>query len=253
MRVYIGCCGFTMSRRRYYTLFDTVELQETFYNPPRSERLRRLRGEAPELFVFNMKAWQAITHPPNLATWRRSRFTIPKDLADRYGFLRPTKENFNAWESVKDAAKAIQARVVIIQLPPSFKFSETNLRNAKEFLDSITPTPFIVGLELRGNWRAHEEEVKEIVGLSNSIVHVVDPFKWRPVLLREVTYFRLHGRNGEVNYRYRYTDSDLAELLSVVKNYSAISSEVYVLFNNVSMRNDGLRFKGLCTSSKQGQ
>ncbi len=54
-------------------------------------------------------------------------------------------------------------------------------------------------------------------------------------------YFRLHGGR---NYRHRYTDDELARL------WELCSGEAYVLFNNITMRNDALRFKEL-TESKE--
>ncbi|MEM3974607.1 MAG: DUF72 domain-containing protein, partial [Ignisphaera sp.] len=103
-----------MSRQRYYTIFDVVELQETFYDPPDPEKLRRLASEAPPRFVFAMKAWQAITHPLDSPTWKRTRVVPDKSLSDRYGFLRPTKEVFDAWERVVEGAKALNAKVVVV-------------------------------------------------------------------------------------------------------------------------------------------
>ena len=50
----VGCCGWCLGRQRYYTSFDVVELQETFYDMPDEDKLRSLGGEAPEGFRFTM-------------------------------------------------------------------------------------------------------------------------------------------------------------------------------------------------------
>lgn len=243
MKAFIGCCGFPVSRKRYYTLFNSVELQDTFYNPPNPEKLSKLRDEAPEGFTFTMKAWQAITHPPSMRTWRRSKIRIPKELWDRYGFLRPTEENFSAWKEIVEGARALKAKVVVIQLPPSFNFSEGHLSNIREFFTSIERPQFYVGLEVRGDWRYHISELKEVVDDVGFLIHVTDPFRWMPVSLKEVVYFRLHGIGGdEVNYKYRYTDGDLLQLKSVLLTLG--NAEVaFVMFNNIYMRDDALRFK----------
>jgi len=245
--VFVGCCGFAIGRRKYYALFDVVELQDTFYNPPDEARLSKLRGEAPPNFKFAMKAWQAITHPPNMRTWRRAKVIPPKDKWSRYGYLRPTRENFEAWEVIDNAAKALQAEFVVIQLPPSFRFTEENLENMTEFFSTIKPSGYLVGLEVRGDWKEHEAELKDVILRYDWLVHVVDPFRWVPVVEKEATYFRLHGIGGaEVNYRYKYKDEDLTRLREYVLNLS--SREVYVLFNNIHMRDDALRFKELIKS-----
>jgi uncharacterized protein YecE (DUF72 family) len=66
----------------------------------------------------------------------------------------------------------------------------------------------------------------------------VDPFVSQEVT-KGVRYFRLHGRGG---YRYKYTDAELDELRARVSADS--SHESYVMFNNMSMKADALRFIG---------
>ncbi len=251
-KVLVGTCGFPMSRRKYYDTFDTVELQDTFYNPPNLDRLSKLRNEAPTNFIFNMKAWQAITHPPSMPTWRRSKFKPPKELWDKYGFLRPTKENFETWEQIKEAAKVINARVVVIQLPSSFKCNEENLRNAKEFLASITSSNFFIGLELRGEWIQQRGLIEELISVNERVIHVVDPFRADPVVLKDISYLRLHGIGGkDINYKYKYTNNDLNQLKKKIEdNIIRYSKEVYVMFNNIYMKDDALRFKNIFLSIK---
>lgn len=62
----IGWCGFPVAQKRYYGALPCVEVQQTFYQPPQSSTLRRWRNEAPEGFLFTVKAWQFITHHPDL-------------------------------------------------------------------------------------------------------------------------------------------------------------------------------------------
>jgi len=57
--LYIGCCGFCMAKQKYYTVFNAIELQDTFYNPLEPEKLKSLASEVPQGFVFAMKVWQA--------------------------------------------------------------------------------------------------------------------------------------------------------------------------------------------------
>ena len=244
--LYIGCCGFCMARQRYYTVFNAVELQDTFYNPPEPGKLRSLASEAPQGFVFAMKAWQAVSHPLDSPTWKRTKVVPDKRLADRYGFLRPTKEVFEAWERVAEGAKALDARVVVIQTPPSFGYSEENFRNAVEFFSSVATASFVIGWEPRGTWLQNPGKVAEIVSRFKNLVHVVDPFKTLPAVDKDIAYFRLHGiGEGEVNYRYRYTDQDLQKLAEIVKEIMKKSREAYVMFNNVYMAQDAQRFKEL--------
>jgi uncharacterized protein YecE (DUF72 family) len=46
---------------------------------------------------------------------------------------------------------------------------------------------------------------------------------------------------GEVNYSYNYTDEDLEKLYNMLVEEDYV--EAYVMFNNVRMLNNALRFK----------
>ena len=246
--IYIGCCGYCLARSRYYTTYNAVELQETFYDIPDPRRLKKYRDEAPQGFIFALKAWQAITHPLDSPTWRRARYVPDKSLANRYGFLRPTKEVFDAWEKVVEAVKILDARVVVIQTPPSFSYTEENYRNAVEFFSAIDTDRFVIGWEPRGSWLQNLDRVTEIVSRFRGVIHVVDPLRMLPVVKKSTAYFRLHGLGkGEVNYRYRYTDEDLIKLCSIAKDLKQSTDELYIMFNNVYMAQDASRFRVMCS------
>ena len=44
MRVRIGLCGFTMAMEDYAGHYPVVEIQHTFYEPPRNEIMERWRA-----------------------------------------------------------------------------------------------------------------------------------------------------------------------------------------------------------------
>ena len=71
--VRIGLCGFTMAFADYVREFAVVEVQQTFYEPPRDATLVRWRRQAPPGFEFTLKAWQLITHEASSPTYRRLR------------------------------------------------------------------------------------------------------------------------------------------------------------------------------------
>jgi len=242
VKILIGCCGFPISRSKYYMTFNCVELQDTFYNPPDVEKMKALMKEAPEGFKFSMKAWQAITHPPNMMTWRRSKFKPPKEAWNRYGYLKPTKENFEAWALIDKAANALSVTYVVIQLPPTFKYSNENVSNVREFLSTIGSTRYRIGIEFRGDWVEHRLELRKLLNDYSNVTHVVDPFRWFPPETNGEYYFRLHGIGGsEVNYRYKYTQDDLLRLNNMLKALHD-AKEIYVMFNNVYMKEDALNF-----------
>ena len=73
--LYIGCSGFCIARQKYYTVFNAIELQDTFYNLPEPEKLKSLASEAPQSFVFAMKAWQTVSHPSTDLLYSGTTFT----------------------------------------------------------------------------------------------------------------------------------------------------------------------------------
>ncbi|MEM0284126.1 MAG: DUF72 domain-containing protein [Sulfolobales archaeon] len=245
--VYVGCCGYCMSRSKYYSTFKTVEIQETFYDLPTENRMRLLREESPPGFVFNMKAYQGITHDLDSPTWRRARRKPSETLRGSIGLLRPTRENIELWEETVKRAKALEAKVIVVQTPPSFGFSDENLRNSLDFFSVITQRGFVVGWEPRGTWMDHPQAVKRVIESQDNLIHVVDPFRSKPVVVKEVSYFRLHGIGGrDVNYSYKYTDTDLKVLCDSLREIARDSKEIYVMFNNVSMAQDAQRFISVC-------
>lgn len=246
IKVLVGCCGFPSSRKEYYVSFEAIELQETFYNPLDLEKLKKLRGEAPEDFKFSMKAWQAITHPPDSPTWSKSRFKSPSEVKSNYGYLKPTKENLEAWELVRKYAKVLRATYVILQTPPSFTYTPENLANLKTFLELTREKDFRIGIELRGDWHNYSEELRRVLEDYETVTHVTDPFKWFPPVTKTASYyFRLHGIGPrEVNYKYKYSVEDLQKLKNLVRGLGE-AREAYVMFNNVYMREDALNFKEL--------
>lgn len=246
MRIKVGCCGFPYSLRRYSQTFRLVEVQKTFYKPPRRETLARWRSAVPTDFEFTVKAWQVVTHPPNSPTWRKAGIKVEKDRESRYGMLRPTDENFEAWLVVEESAKALGARVIVVQTPPSFGYSEENLRNAYEFFSQVTGRGYLVAWEPRGSWLENLDKVKRIVE-ELGVIHVTDILKRLPAVLGEPVYTRLHGLGREINYRYKYTSEDLQKLADTILGLEGVR-EVYVLFNNVYMGEDAARFREVLRS-----
>ncbi len=228
MKLKIGCCGFIKSRKKYYEDFNLVEIQRTFYKLPMVKTAAKWRAEAPENFEFTMKAWQLITHPYTSPTWRKAGVKVEDKLKDRYGHLQPTEENLEAWAKTVEIADSLQARIIVIQCPPSFKATEENINNAQIFLKEASMSRYTIGLELRHkSWTP--DKTRKLIELPG-VIHVTDLLKEKPVIVKDTVYTRLHGLNG-INYRYKYTDRDLKKLLEIINTLKG-SNEAYILFNN---------------------
>ncbi|MCX7973206.1 MAG: DUF72 domain-containing protein [Candidatus Aminicenantes bacterium] len=228
----IGCCGFPVSKIKYAQTFSVVELQHTFYNPPEPQLARKWRENMPTDFEFTLKAWQLITHPPQSPTYKKLKKPIPKSKENLYGNFRPTAEVFAAWQRIKEIAELLKAKLIIFQSPASFEPNSENKKNIRNFFNQIERNSFLFGWEARGKWSL--EEIQEICR-ELELIDVVDPFIRWPVT-QGLKYFRLHGLGG---YHYRYQESDLKKLFDLTIK----EKEVYVMFNNVHMFEDALKFK----------
>lgn len=232
----VGCCGFPTAKDEYYRHFPVAEVQQTFYQPPRLSTLEKWRAEAPSGFEFTLKAWQLITHPARSPTYRRLR--EPVEDPDAAGSFQPTDTVRAGWERTRAAAGALGAAVVLFQCPASFTATDEHLANLRRFFRTIARDALTLVWEPRGDWPgALIGELCEELDL----VHGVDPFRGLPVLGGRA-YFRLHGRTG---YRYRHDDSDLHRLAGWCGAYE----NGHVLFNNISMFEDALRFRNLLSSN----
>ncbi|MCX7854482.1 MAG: DUF72 domain-containing protein [Anaerolineae bacterium] len=230
--IYVGCCGFPKGRAACFQHFPLVEVQQTFYKPPRPETARRWRQEAPPDFIFTLKAWQLVTHPPTSPTYRRSGLSIPPDQRDRYGGFRPTPEVLEAWERTREVALALEAPIVVFQCPATFTPTPENIAAMRQFFSTVGRAGMRFAWEPRGPW---EDETVAALCRDLDLIHCVDPFVRQPVT-SGVAYFRLHGVGG---YRYRFTDADLLRVLEWCRPFET----AYVLFNNISMWEDGLRLQ----------
>ncbi|MDR5694214.1 MAG: DUF72 domain-containing protein [Armatimonadota bacterium] len=232
--VLVGCCGFPKKLSEYATTLPVVEVQQTFYKPPKVETAHRWRRAVPTSFQFTLKAWQLITHPPTSPTYRKAGVSIPSSKTAAYGFFAPSDEVEEAWQRTKEVAIALNASVVVFQCPTSFTPIREHLANLRAFFRKVDRGGLRFAWEPRGEW---PEDLVGGLCRELDLIHCLDPFgpeRLRTPSYGEPWYLRLHGRGG---YRYQYTEEELRTLASLVRGRDA-----YVMFNNVFMWEDALRF-----------
>jgi len=227
-----GCSGFPVKREDYFGKFDVVELDSTFYNLPRPSTAIRWDDEAPEGFGFIVKVWQVVTHPSDSPTYRRTKLSIPESRIEKYGNFQMTKEVLDAWEKTREVARMLHSKLLLFQSPPSFHESPDSVLNLRNFFEKIERGDARMVWEPRGVWS--NETLKSLCE-DLDLVHSVDPFVG-PALSGDIAYYRLHGKGG---YGYKYSDRDLDDLLDMCPS----DKDSYVLFNNMAMLEDGLRFR----------
>lgn len=240
-KIKIGCCGFPGGMKKYFKGLRVAEVQSTFYNLPLEITARKWRDNAPKDFEFVVKCWQAVTHLPSSPTWRKCRL---KDRIKykKYGHLVPSEENFEAWDLTINICKILKSRICIVQCPPSFKPIKNNIKNMKEFFNSVDRKGVKVAWEPRGDW---SDEIIGEICIELDIIPVFDALKIGKIPYEsEITYLRLHGLGEKsYNYSYKYTNEDLNRLWNIIKRGGG--DEIYVMFNNKFMLEDSMRFSEL--------
>ena len=222
-KYYIGTCGWSYSSFKgiiypedsksrewlgyYVKYFNTVEINVTFYRRPRKSTFEKWYAETPSDFVFSVKAPKVITHIKRLKD-------VEKELETFLTDIKPLKE---------------KARVLLFQLPPSFKYEKEVIENFLKLL----PSDYLNVLEIRHK-TFHNEEFVELLRKFNVCLCFSDCGKrypsWYEVQTADFLYIRLHGR--EVLYVSNYSEEDLKELVLKIKKFDV--KEVYVYFDNTA-------------------
>jgi uncharacterized protein YecE (DUF72 family) len=232
-KVLVGCCGFAEAQARYFRDFPILEVQKSFYQPPRVSTAERWRHDAGREFMFTLKAWQLITHESSSPTYRRLREPLSERDKSRVGSFRLNEVTRRAWERTQDVADALQADAIVLQMPKRFVPSTENLRRLRRFIEAVDRRGRRIAFEPRGkDWTP---EVLRPLLRDLELVHAADPFVDAPVG-RGLRYFRLHGW-PPYRYGYRYTDGDLDQLSRRLTG----PWPFWILFNNDSMADDARR------------
>jgi uncharacterized protein YecE (DUF72 family) len=237
MPIKLGMCGFTIGREDYFRKFKVVEVQQTFYDPPALDTLRRWRAEAPPDFEFTMKAWQVITHRGTSSTYRRLRSPFSERQRAEAGGFRSNDTVFDAWNRTVTCSTILRATAILFQCPASFRPTEENTSAMRAFFDTIErPAGVRLLWEPRGAWPdALVLELCNDLGL----VHAVDPFV-RPSLTPDPVYWRLHGNRS---HYANYSDDELRQIHAWYP--ASADVDVYVMFNNIPRVKDVRRFQEL--------
>ena len=238
----MGLCGFTMAADAYVRQYPVVEVQQTFYEPPRDGTMLRWRASAPLRFEFTLKAWQLVTHDASSPTYRRLKRPLSATERAEAGSFRETSIVLAAWRRTLECVRLLRASAVVLQCPRSFRPTDENIERMRRFF-AVVDRPDGVRMlwEPRGDWppdvvRALCDELR--------LVHVVDPFVATTVT-PEQTYFRLHGTTGA---RHVYTDAELRTVRDLLPERA--TAPTYVMFNNLPRIEDARRFSALLPAAE---
>lgn len=237
----IGCCGFAKGMKTYFTKFNVVEVQKTFYNLPTIQTAEKWYTLAPKNFEFTVKAWQGITHLAKSPTYKR--FTGKLQKPENYGFFQQTDEVIKSWNETEKICTMLKAKYVLFQCPASFKPTDENLESIIWFFKKMKNPGYRFVWEPRGT--AWTDDIILDICKKCGLVHCVDPFL-RYSVTSDIAYFRLHGSPpGKKLYYYDYTEKDLNKLMGMCESFN----EVYCFFNNMNMYKNALQLLKICSKT----
>jgi uncharacterized protein YecE (DUF72 family) len=222
-RAHVGCSGWnyldwrgivypeTLPQRRWFshyaTLFDTVEINNTFYRLPSAATTEAWAEQAPEGFVYAVKLGQFGSHRMKLkdaASWLPNHL----DRVDRLGaHLGPT----------------------LVHLPPRWK---RNVERLEEFLRAA-PARLRWAVELREESWLHDDVFDALSrhGAALCIHDLLPDHPW--VLTTDWTYVRFHGPDAlNEKYRGRYGYRRLHRKAGQMEEWMEAGHDVYASFNN---------------------
>jgi uncharacterized protein YecE (DUF72 family) len=235
MEVRVGLCGFSMAMRDYARRFPVVEVQNTFYEPPRDEVMAKWKATTGPSLEYTMKVWQLVTHAANSPTYRRMKRKL--EVNDAPGAFRDSAAVDEGWRRSVECARVLSATAMLFQCPASFGPNRDNIGNLRRFFERIDRPPARLLWEPRGAEWVAGRGLAQSICRDLDLVHVIDPFVTQPAPGSDV-YWRLHGIGG---VRHSHTDVELERLRRTLVD-AAPDTPAYVLFNNLPRVGDAARF-----------
>ena len=187
----------------YCRFFDTVEINNTFYQLPKSRVFKAWQKQAKKGFVYAVKANRFITHMKKLKACQG-----------------PLKRFFRHITLLKSSLGP-----VLYQLPPGWN---VNLERFKGFLKTL-PKGYTHVFEFRNNsW--FRKEVFDLIAKYGVYfcIHDMTGINCPKVLTNKITYLRFHGT--EPKYRGGYSHPSLRKWASWLRGKKF--KQAYIYFNN---------------------
>lgn len=189
----------------YASIFDTVEINNTFYRLPEREVFAAWRRRAPAGFLFAVKASRFLTHMKKLKD--------PEEPLDRF-FTRVRALGRNLGP-------------VLYQLPPGWKL---DLARLEHFLHAL-PRGVRHVMEFRDpSW--YHPDVERLLARHRvaRCLHDMPKSTTARVRVGPLVYVRFHGASG--TYSGSYPDARLRDWAGWLRAERDAGADVFAYFNN---------------------
>jgi uncharacterized protein YecE (DUF72 family) len=203
------------TRLHYYSsLFNTLEINSSFYKIPMPSTFRKWSIDVPDHFKFTFKLWRQITHAKKLlySIADIDTFMQASDyLGDKKGCLLvqfPASINVEYFVEVE---KIIQ-RLYELNKDDQWKLC-IELRHASWYQEAT----YAMLNQYKTSLVFHDIAISK-TPMENQAINVI--------------YLRFHGPKGD--YRGSYTDDFLHDYAEKIRAWTLVGKDVYVYFNNTA-------------------
>jgi len=189
----------------YAGIFDTVEINNTFYRLPERSTFRAWAVRAPPGFVYAVKASRFLTHMKKLKD--------PEEPLDRlFDRMKPLSDHIGP---------------ILYQLPPGWKLDRGRLEH---FLQAL-PERFQHAVEFRDpSWYA-DDVMRMLERYAVALcLHDMQGSATARTRVGPFVYVRFHGSSGR--YGGSYSDTRLREWARWLVAEERAGADVYAYFNN---------------------
>ena len=233
--------------RFYAEHFDTVEVNTTFYGPPRAAITAGWAARTPPHFVFALKLYQKFTHPK---MFREAALTsAPGSEGMLLDVLaQVTQSDIDDFRGgIEPLARAGKLGALLAQFPPSFTSTDASRDYLAHLLGRFADYPVAVELRHR-SWSDGLGDTLQLLNAFGAAWVQIDEPKFRSSIrqnaLPNVTgfyYMRLHGRNAaqwwrhdksEDRYNYLYAADELKEFSETAAAAKTLVRKAYLYTNN---------------------
>jgi uncharacterized protein YecE (DUF72 family) len=238
--------------------FDTVEVNNTFYQQPRAEVCRGWAERTPRGFEFSVKLYQKFTHPEMFKKTLTRKLPAIEAASGPKGaraaddmlnaLVKPNQADLDDFRrGIEPLIKASKLGALLAQFPASFKDSPAARDYVANLLRSFSG--YRIAVELRH--RSWSDAIGDTLSMLNAFgaawVQIDEPkfrFSIRQNYLPNVHgfyYMRLHGRNvdkwwrherSEERYDYLYSADELKEFAHTADAARRLVKKLYLYTNN---------------------
>lgn len=223
--VRLGCAGWSYKEwigplydpdrsmlQQYSSIFDTVEIDSSFYKFPEKGTILGMTRYTPRGFLFSAKLNKKFTH--------ELRLRLDEDAqAELDSFC----------ELFDPLLHQDKMACMLVQLPPSLKRNDDLLEG---FLAAL-PRRYDYVVEFRHpSWL--EFSTWAILSKYNAAYCIVDEPLLPPEVhvTSDIGYVRWHGRGDRLWYDYRYTQDQLTDWLPKIEEVRTNTKQTLGIFNN---------------------